>query len=157
MNVICGDNRFELIKKYKLKLIEATNINTSEDELKVLDNILFRFWQMGWLDTLEEGEQKSFEWCDGCKEYDQEQHCCHRWTKVIRETVDDLKMNQWIPVSERLPEEGTEVLGTDRNGCIRHVYKDKSGLYEFATVEEGMHLGVVAWMPLPDSYKEDKT
>jgi len=119
MNVICGDNRFELIKKYKLKLIEATNINTSEDELKVLDNILFRFWQMGWLDKLEE--------------------------------------DQWIPVSERLPEEGTEVLGTDGNGCIRHVYKDKSGLYEFATVEEGMHLGVVAWMPLPDPYKEDKT
>ena len=64
---------------------------------------------------------------------------------------------QWIPVSERLPEEGTEVLGTDRNGCIRHVYKDKTGLYEFATVEEGMHIGIVAWMPLPDSYKEDKT
>ena len=66
-------------------------------------------------------------------------------------------VNQWIPVSEGLPEEGTEVLGTDRNGCIRHVYKDKSRLYEFATVEEGMHLGIVAWMPLPDPYKEDKT
>ena len=65
--------------------------------------------------------------------------------------------NKWIPFSERLPEEGTEVLGTDRNGCIRHVYKDKSRLYEFATVEEGMHIGIVAWMPLPDPYKEDKT
>ena len=64
---------------------------------------------------------------------------------------------QWIPVFERLPEEGTEVLGTDRNGCIRHVYKDKTGLYEFATVEEGMHIGIVAWMPLPEPYKEDKT
>ena len=65
--------------------------------------------------------------------------------------------NKWISCSERLPEEGTEVLGTDRNGCIRHVYKDKTGLYEFATVEEGMHIGIVAWMPLPDPYKEDKT
>lgn len=63
---------------------------------------------------------------------------------------------QWIPIFERLPEEGTEVLGTDRNGCIRHVYKDKTGLYEFATVEEGMHIGIVAWMPLPEPYKENK-
>lgn len=76
---------------------------------------------------------------------------------MVNVMADNEPVNQWIPCSERLPEEGTEVLGTDRNGCIRHVYKDKSGLYEFATVEEGMHIGIVAWMPLPDSYKEDKT
>ena len=50
---ICSDNRFELIEKYKRKLIEATNIETAEDEMKVIDSILFRFWQMGWLDKLE--------------------------------------------------------------------------------------------------------
>ena len=49
----CTDNRFELIKKYKERLIEATNIETSKDEMAVIDNILFRFWQMGWLDKLE--------------------------------------------------------------------------------------------------------
>ena len=65
--------------------------------------------------------------------------------------------NKWIPCSERLPEEGTEVLGTDRDGCIRHVVKDKSSLYEFATYEEMMHIDIVAWMPLLDPYKEDKT
>lgn len=53
MNDLCDDNRFELIEKYKKELIEATNIETSPDEMKVLDNILFRFWQMGWLDKLE--------------------------------------------------------------------------------------------------------
>lgn len=46
---ICTDNRFEVIEEYKRKLIEATNIETSPDEMKVLDSILFRFWQMGWL------------------------------------------------------------------------------------------------------------
>ena len=50
---LCNDNRFELIEKYKKKLIEATNIETAPDEMTVLDNILFRFWQMGWLDKLE--------------------------------------------------------------------------------------------------------
>lgn len=51
---VCTDNRFELIKKYKEKLIEATNIKTSKKEMAVIDNILFRFWQMGWLDKLED-------------------------------------------------------------------------------------------------------
>lgn len=34
---------------------------------------------------------EEFEWCRDCKEYDQNAHCCHRWTKVIRNTVNDLK------------------------------------------------------------------
>ena len=59
---ICTDNRFELIEKYKKNLIESTNIETSQDEMKVLDNLLFRFWQMGWLDRLEQPERKTYEW-----------------------------------------------------------------------------------------------
>lgn len=49
MNYVCGDNRFEIIERYKKELISATNIEGSPDEMAVLDNILFRFWQMGWL------------------------------------------------------------------------------------------------------------
>lgn len=29
------------------------------------------------------------EWCHDCKEYDKEQHCCHRFTKVIRQAVEE--------------------------------------------------------------------
>ena len=47
---ICGDNRFEIIAKAKADLLEGTNIETDEAEMAVLDNILFRCWQMGWLD-----------------------------------------------------------------------------------------------------------
>lgn len=36
-------------------------------------------------------ECQEFEWCHDCKEYDQEKHCCHRWTKVIRQTIEELK------------------------------------------------------------------
>jgi hypothetical protein len=49
MNYICDDNRFEIIERYKNELISATNIESSPEEMAVLDNILFRFWQMGWL------------------------------------------------------------------------------------------------------------
>lgn len=56
MNIIAGDGRFEIISKAKEDLIRSTNIETSEDEMKVLDNILFRCWQMGWLKKYDTGE-----------------------------------------------------------------------------------------------------
>ena len=53
---ICGDDRFKVISKAKAALIEGTNIETSAKEMEVLDNFLFRCWQMGWLDKYKEGE-----------------------------------------------------------------------------------------------------
>ena len=47
---------------------------------------------------------ETFEFCDGetpCKEYDQEKHCCHRWTKVIRDTLNHMpkrKKGHWVEV-----------------------------------------------------------
>lgn len=38
--------------------------------------------------------EETFEWCTDCKEYDQQNHCCHRWTKVIRDTVDELEKDR---------------------------------------------------------------
>ena len=55
---ICSDNRFEIINAAKKDLLEGTNINTSPDEMKVLDNFLFRCWQMGWLDKYDKGGTK---------------------------------------------------------------------------------------------------
>lgn len=48
----CGtpsDNRFDLIETAKKRLTEATNIESFPDEMKVLDSILSRMWQLGWL------------------------------------------------------------------------------------------------------------
>lgn len=50
----CTDNRYKIIDKAKRHLIEATNIKTSADEMAVLDNFLFRCWQMGWLKQYDE-------------------------------------------------------------------------------------------------------
>ena len=58
MNVTCGDNRFEIIQKAKEDLIKSTNIEMAKDEMAVLDNILFRAWQMGWLDKYEPDYKK---------------------------------------------------------------------------------------------------
>jgi hypothetical protein len=33
----------------------------------------------------------SDEWCHDCSEYDQDKHCCPRFNKVIRNTVEEMK------------------------------------------------------------------
>ena len=37
-------------------------------------------------------KSETFEWCTDCKEYDQEAHCCHRWSKMIKKTADEMKI-----------------------------------------------------------------
>ena len=44
------------------------------------------------LHDLPSAQPESFEWCTDCKEYDQEAHCCHRWSKMIRKTVDEMQI-----------------------------------------------------------------
>lgn len=36
-------------------------------------------------------EPQTFKWCTDCREYNQEKHCCPRWSKVIRNTVEEMK------------------------------------------------------------------
>ena len=62
----CGDNRFEIIDKAKRDIIAKTNIESSPDEMKVLDSFLFRAWQMGWLGKYDVivPKQKPAEWSE---------------------------------------------------------------------------------------------
>lgn len=108
-----------------------------------------------------DAELEVFEFCasgeNPCKEYDQEKHCCHRWTKVIRKTVEDVKNNQWIPVSEALPKEDIDVLlqfphtmavGYQENGFWNIVNCDDlySGL-------DKADAKPIAWMSLPEPWR----
>lgn len=55
----CSDDRFELIAKAKAELLDATNIESNPTDMAALDSILFRCWQMGWLDHLRMGERET--------------------------------------------------------------------------------------------------
>lgn len=44
-----------------------------------------------YIELIPSAQPETFEWCHDCKEYDQEKHCCHRWTKQIRKTVAELE------------------------------------------------------------------
>lgn len=51
---VCRDDRFEIIAKVKKHLLEATNIEMQPEELKQVDNILFRLWQLGYFNKEQE-------------------------------------------------------------------------------------------------------
>lgn len=79
--------------------------------------------------------------------------------EMLEQLKDDLeqdeKENGWIPCSERLPENGTNVIASFSSGTVtelRHVANGIfHGIYEYSTKV------IVAWRPLPKPYKEDRT
>ena len=120
-----------------------------------------------------EPEPEEFEWCHDCKEYDQERHCCHRWTKVIRQTVEEMKSaepeRKWIPVTEALPnnEEYDWVLGQIRETDSGYLWIPRQ--VEYREIKDDWYedsigwlkenpdhaFEVIAWMPLPERYRGD--
>lgn len=81
----CGDNRFDIIERAKNAIIKGTNISSSKDEMQVLDNILFRAWQMGWLGKYDYEGKISNLLCEHCK--CRTPKCrlqrCDTWKKVL--------------------------------------------------------------------------
>jgi hypothetical protein len=68
----------------------------------------------------------------------------------------DENLNKWIPVSEGLPEEETDVLICNRNGNIALSRGSYSTEVEndFIWYTSGWRFGkVIAWMPLPTVYQ----
>lgn len=108
------------------------------------------------------------EWCTGCKEYNQKRHCCPRWNKVIKQTVEDLKGadRKWIPcVDGNEPKANAECwISTNAKYVRRAIYAPRAndqpngfivtvgsfGFYEYGKSAK-------AWMPYtqePEPYKE---
>ena len=70
---------------------------------------------------------------------------------IIRSHMDEVLDNNdgWIPVGERLPEDGKEVLCTDGK-YIYLVEYDADLDAAFGEVD-----GIIEWQPLPKPYKEE--
>lgn len=107
-----------------------------------------------------EPEEEVFEWCHDCKEYDQNKHCCHRWTKVIRQTIEEMKAEserKWIPVTEALPKMKEVVLITNDKGNVAYgqyqgtFRNNNEWFWRHKTLET-----IIAWMPLPEPYRGEE-
>ena len=131
MTDLCTDGRFELIEKYKKELIESTNIETAQDEMEVLDSILFRFWQMGWLDRLEQPERKAGEWIQ----------CSERLPDIGEHHVSEPCIVYCSNGAYGFAELEENIFGQVGWDCERDdEYHEPLG-------------EVLAWMPLPEPYK----
>lgn len=110
---------------------------------------------------------------EDCGITDRYEACEYGWNKAIEAVVESIQnMNDatatndgWIPVEERLPEEGKEVLAqfvvrvvhtnntVDEEVYIHPLYYENGVWQSFAGVPNGK---VEAWCPLPEPYKPKK-
>ena len=78
--------------------------------------------------------------------------------------VKKMQEPRWIPVSERLPKAGEYIGDVDRYYLVQNEYGDMlvarythseywEQIYQFQPIGDE----IVAWMPLPEPYKEVKT
>lgn len=95
---------------------------------------------------------KILESIDNADEMDEE------FTEAYNMAIEALEQEpRWIPVSERLPEEDTDVLVTLKCGLIGIMQKkladDDNGEPCYIWQDfEGEEHEVIAWMPLPKAY-----
>lgn len=69
------------------------------------------------------------------------------------------RTGNWIPVSERLPEFGQDVLLSLRSLDIKTGFRAETEPYFYCHGVDGCYIepqNVLAWMPLPQPYKADK-
>ena len=71
----------------------------------------------------------------------------------VEETVTALEENKWIPCNERMPK-GTVLCCDDRGEMLVGLLcKNEAGYVAYDDDGQAMY-NCVAWMPLPEPYKE---
>lgn len=62
---------------------ENTNYEIGYEQMTALDMAIEALQEV-------QKHKETFEWCTDCKEYDKDNYCCHRWSKTIRNTLEEL-------------------------------------------------------------------
>ena len=73
---------------------------------------------------------------------------------LLNDLEQDEKENGWIPVSDRLPKDGTYI--TTLDGELVGQEEPFTGMCGIENEKWDDEDCVIAWMPLPEPYKEDE-
>ena len=84
---------------------------------------------------------------DECKEWSEQ------WSGYEDAEEKD-RLGQWIPCSERLPENNTDVIVCFYSGTVTEMRYWGNGIFQ--GIYEHTIKVIVAWMPLPEPYREEE-
>lgn len=70
---------------------------------------------------------------------------------AIEMWIHALKETQWIPCSERLPENAMNVIAQFSSGTVTELRYAGNGIFE--GIYDHSTKVIIAWMPLPEPYK----
>jgi hypothetical protein len=70
----------------------------------------------------------------------------------LEDAEDTNVLSKWIPCSERLPEDNTDVIVCFYSGTVTEMRYWGNGIFQ--GIYEHTTKAIVAWMPLPEPYKE---
>lgn len=72
--------------------------------------------------------------------------------EAIKMGIYALEENKWIPCSERMPEDNTDVIVYFYSGTVTEMRYWGNGIFQ--GIYEHTAKTIVAWMPLPKPYNE---
>ena len=81
-----GDLKAEIDK---LPRIKVGNSNSPTVKYCIDERLLYEILEKMKGEAEREKEEQTYDWCKGCKEYDTEKHCCHRYSSFIRESLQE--------------------------------------------------------------------
>lgn len=98
--------------------------------------------------------------------------CVKIYAKFMVQTAPTIEPQRWIPVDEGMPKDGTDCLVTYSNGFVKiatfaedlyefdeYDFHDKRGVAGWCYFDDEYgyqeYSDVIAWMPLPEPYKEE--
>lgn len=134
----------------------------SSDDIEALDMAIKELDQQPCEDCisrealLEELGEEPFNWNDSPEEFQEVRD--YQWFKSLVENAPSVAPEtRWVPVSERLPKEGMAVLVwcPERKNIYCACYEEKQW-WIFGAYFKKIELDVIAWMPLPEPYVDDK-